>query len=57
LGELSRLVARPSRIAPVLAVGGNHDRQIGMDAVREAVTSGGGQWIHDRVARVTSLGR
>ena len=57
LAELSRLVGKLHTIAPVLAIGGNHDRQIGMDAVREAVTRGGGQWIHDRVARVTHRGR
>jgi uncharacterized protein len=57
LGALSRLVRRLDAIAPVLAIGGNHDRQIGMDAVREAVARGGGQWIHDRVARVTHHGR
>jgi predicted MPP superfamily phosphohydrolase len=57
LGALRRLVARLHAIAPVLAIGGNHDRQIGMDAVRQAVAHGGGQWIQDRVARVTHLGR
>ena len=57
LGELSRLVARLHAIAPVLAIGGNHDVQIGMESVRQAVTRAGGEWIHDRVARVPHLGR
>lgn len=53
LGELSDLVGRLQRVAPVLAIGGNHDRAVGLDAVRDAVERGGGQWIHDRVARVS----
>ena len=46
-------LASSASVAPVLAIGGNHDRQIGMDRVREAVVHGGGQWIHDGIARVT----
>ena len=57
LGRLSELVGRLREVAPVLAIGGNHDRQIGMDRVREAVVHGGGQWIHDGIARVTHGGR
>jgi predicted MPP superfamily phosphohydrolase len=57
LEELSSLVATLHAVAPVLAIGGNHDRQIGMEAVHRAVARGGGRWIHDRVARVTHLGR
>lgn len=53
LGTLSDLVMQLQRVAPVLAIGGNHDRAVGMDEVRDAVVRGGGQWIHDRVARVT----
>lgn len=53
LGQLSDLVGRLRRVAPVLAVGGNHDRAVGIDTVRDAVERGGGQWIHDRVARFT----
>jgi uncharacterized protein len=52
LGSLSDLIGRLGEIAPVLAIGGNHDRQIGMERVREAVEYGGGHWIHDRTARV-----
>jgi predicted MPP superfamily phosphohydrolase len=52
LEQLSDLVGRLQQVAPVLAVGGNHDRAVGIDAVRAAVERGGGQWIHDRVARV-----
>ncbi len=53
LSALSELVGRLHEVAPVLAIGGNHDRQIGMDRVRDAVMHGGGQWIHDGIARVT----
>jgi len=53
LGKLTDLVGRLQQVAPVLAIGGNHDRAVGMDGVRDAVARGGGQWIHDRVARVT----
>ena len=53
LGRLRDLVGRMHDVASVLAIGGNHDQQIGMDRVREAVEHGGGQWIHDGTARVT----
>ncbi len=52
LSPLTDLVRRLGTVAPVLAIGGNHDRRIGMDRVRDAVRRGGGQWIHDRIARV-----
>jgi predicted MPP superfamily phosphohydrolase len=57
LGTLSRLVGRLGEVAPVLAVGGNHDHQIGMHRVRDAVVQGGGRWIHDGIAHVTHAGR
>ncbi len=53
LPMLDRLVRRLAGIAPVFAVGGNHDDRVGLDGVRDAVVSGGGAWIHDRVARMT----
>jgi predicted MPP superfamily phosphohydrolase len=53
LGRLSDLVATVREVAPVAAIGGNHDQQLGMDRVRDAVTHGGGQWIHDGTARLT----
>jgi uncharacterized protein len=53
LSTLSDLVGELRELAPVLAIGGNHDRKIGMDRVREAVVHGGGQWIHAGIARVT----
>jgi predicted MPP superfamily phosphohydrolase len=53
LGRLSDLVGTLREVASVLAIGGNHDQQIGMDRVREAVERAGGQWIHDGTARVT----
>lgn len=57
LGKLNNLVRKLRDVAPVLAIGGNHDRQVGMDRVRDAVVRGGGRWIHDEVARVTHGGR
>lgn len=57
LGRLSELVGKLRELAPVLAIGGNHDRQIGLDRVREAVEHGGGRWIHDGTARVTHAER
>ena len=57
LNMLSNLVGCLRAIAPVLAVGGNHDQRVGMDLVRDAVVDGGGQWIHDSVAHVTHGGR
>ncbi len=53
LTRLSALVTGLRALSPVLAIGGNHDRSVGMDSVREAVVDGGGQWIHETVARVT----
>jgi predicted MPP superfamily phosphohydrolase len=46
LGKLGDLVGALCKIAPVFAVGGNHDRYVGMDRVRDAVVGGGGRWIH-----------
>ena len=57
LGKLTELIRTLDQVAPVLAIGGNHDRHIGLDRVREAVMNGGGHWIHDRVALVTYRGR
>jgi predicted MPP superfamily phosphohydrolase len=57
LSSLERLVAELSHAALVLAVGGNHDHQIGLPRVRNAVERGGGRWIHDDVARVRHAGR
>ena len=53
LGKLSRLIGALAKIAPVLAVAGNHDHQIGIECVRDAVVRGGGQWIHECGARLT----
>jgi uncharacterized protein len=55
--KVSELVGKLQDVAPVFAVGGNHDDQIGIDRVRDAVVRGGGQWIHDGFARVTHEGR
>ena len=53
LSRLSDLVHSLRGVAAVLAIGGNHDRRLGMDCVRDAVLHGGGQWIHGRTARLT----
>jgi predicted MPP superfamily phosphohydrolase len=53
LGKLCALVGALSAVAPVFAVGGNHDRHVGMDRVRDAVVGGGGQWIHASSARIS----
>ena len=53
LGKLCDLVGALCEVAPVFAVGGNHDRHVGMNRVRDAVVSGGGQWIHAGAARVS----
>lgn len=46
LENLSELVDRLCRIAPVFAVGGNHDSHVGLHHVRDAILDGGGKWIH-----------
>jgi uncharacterized protein len=46
LGKLRDLVGSLCQRAPVFAIGGNHDRLVGLSRVRDAVESGGGTWIH-----------
>jgi predicted MPP superfamily phosphohydrolase len=53
LGSLRYLIGKLREVAPVLAIGGNHDSRAGMDRVGDAVERAGGQWIHQRAARVT----
>jgi predicted MPP superfamily phosphohydrolase len=53
LGKLCDLVGALCEFAPVLAVGGNHDRNVGLDRVRDAVVGGGGQWIHASSTRIS----
>ncbi len=57
LGKLNELVGSLCEMAPVFAVGGNHDRHVGMHRVREAVVTGGGEWIHSSVVHITHGGR
>jgi predicted MPP superfamily phosphohydrolase len=52
LGKLGELVGALREVAPVFAVGGNHDQRIGLHRVRDAVVSGGGEWIHAGAARI-----
>jgi uncharacterized protein len=47
LGSLRAMVEQLARLAPVLAVGGNHDSRVGAGRVQGTVISGGGAWIHD----------
>jgi predicted MPP superfamily phosphohydrolase len=53
LDKLRDLVAALCDVAPVFAVGGNHDRRVGMKRVRDAVVGGGGTWIHAAAAQVS----
>jgi predicted MPP superfamily phosphohydrolase len=53
LDQLRDLVRHLHAVAPVLAIGGNHDRSVGMTRVRDAVVSGGGDWIHETSVRIT----
>ena len=57
LNKLSELVRTIRDVARVLAIGGNHDRRIGITDVRAAVAHGGGQWIDGDYARLTHRGR
>ena len=50
---LRELVRKIHDVAPVLAIGGNHDRRIGIKYVRAAVVHGGGQWIDGDSVRLT----
>jgi len=54
LEPLQSLVRRLSRVAPVGAVAGNHDRWIGVARVRAAVLAGGGRWLQDAPWFLTS---
>ena len=53
LDHLRDLVRTLQADARVLAIGGNHDRSVGMHRVRDAVISGGGEWIHETAVRIT----
>lgn len=55
--NLSELVRKIQDVARVVAIGGNHDRRIGINRVRAAVVHGGGQWIDGGSARLTHRGR
>ena len=57
LSALRNLVGTLNAVAPVLAIAGNHDCQVGIARVREAVDNGGGHWIHDGIARLRHGGR
>lgn len=55
LGPLGDMVRQLARVAPVLAVEGNHDRFWGASAVRTAVLDGGGHWLFDAPVRIGEL--
>ncbi len=57
LGKLRELIAALCEVAPVFAVGGNHDKWVGLDRVADAVVTGGGQWIHAGAARFVHAAR
>lgn len=52
LGELRDMIGSLCKVAPVFAVGGNHDSGVGIERVRDAVVIGGGKWIHLGVAKI-----
>jgi len=52
LGKLCDLVGTLREVAPVFAVGGNHDRRVGMERVAHAIVGGGGKWIHAGSAQI-----
>ncbi len=52
LGALSGLVRELRKVAPVFAIGGNHDEYVGIDRVEAAVVAGDGQWIHATCAHL-----
>jgi uncharacterized protein len=47
LAPLRSLVGKLVDIAPAGAVGGNHDRWLGLNKVRAAVLAEGGRWLED----------
>lgn len=49
-------VARLARGRPVWAIGGNHDRVAGRQAVRRAVEAGGGRWLEGASVAMASDG-
>ena len=52
LGELRDLIGSLCSMAPVLAIGGNHDSDVGMQRVRDTVVAAGGKWIHSDVEKI-----
>ena len=57
LPALAELVGTLARLAPVVAVSGNHDRAVGGSAVRDAIVAGGGTWIERQVFELPHHGR
>jgi hypothetical protein len=57
LDKLRDLIVALRRNAPVFAIGGNHDRRVGISRVRQAIESGGGKWIQDDSVRLSHLDR
>jgi predicted MPP superfamily phosphohydrolase len=57
VSELRDMIRSLCTVAPVFAVGGNHDSGVGIDLVRDAVVSGGGNWIHVGMARLVHKDR
>jgi hypothetical protein len=53
LSKLRQLIGKLCKMAPVLAIGGNHDHAVGIARVRDAVTRAGGHWIHGNSLQFT----
>jgi predicted MPP superfamily phosphohydrolase len=51
LVSLAQFVRGAARVAPVLAVAGNHDFFLGIELVRRALLAAGAQWLEGRHAR------
>ena len=57
LPVLQRCTAELRTLAPVFAIDGNHDRFLGADAVRAAVTGAGGHWLAGTAVTLRREGR
>jgi predicted MPP superfamily phosphohydrolase len=48
LVDLQSCIRKLQRLVPVWAVAGNHDDVVGLPAVRHAVETAGGRWLHNQ---------
>jgi uncharacterized protein len=57
LPVLQHCTAELGALAPVFAIDGNHDRFLGAEAVRAAVTGAGGHWLTGNAVTLRRVGR